>query len=259
MRNRLSLIWSLQIFRQSWRVSHSSVFDHRRPPPKLMPEASQHASPQESLTVKTREHFGRFNSRRQARTTKNNGETWRYKKCSPRQRPCKVQCRLETSSPQFQSFVSFFQDPVGLSASLINSRFMDDQLVRSDNGHRNRRSIDGLGAFSHPSSLLSVHCLLSTQRGDILVGVDHLHPTIYPVSRNLASHDPRPDQLPLPGHGPHGVRNAHRDVGLDLCSAMGSLGHVGCMGTMDDGCHCGSLGHSFSLLRVVCSSPLNIL
>lgn len=128
---------------------------------------------------------------------------------------------------------------------------MDDQMVCSDNGHRNCRGIDELGAFPHPGPLLPVHCLLPAQPGDLLAGVDHLHPEIHLVSGNLASHDPRPNKFALLGHDSHGVRDNYRDVGFDLCSAVGSLGHVCCVGTMDGGCHCSSLGHSFSLIRFV--------
>lgn len=134
---------------------------------------------------------------------------------------------------------------------------MDVQLVCRDDGHRNCRSTHELGAFSNSGSLLFVDRVLSAQCGDILTGIDHLHPSIHSLSGNLASDDPRPDQLALLGNHPDGVCDTHRDVGLHMCSTMGAVGHVCGVGAMDGGRCCGGFSHSFSIIHLVSPSSEN--
>ena len=106
-------------------------------------------------------------------------------------------------------------------------------MVRSDNGHGHRCSSHELRAILLPNTVLSVNRFLPIKHGHFHTGRARLDRAIHLVPRDLAGDDPRPDQLALLGDDSNGIRNADRNVGVYLRSALGRVGDVVCVGIVD--------------------------
>lgn len=72
----------------------------------------------------------------------------------------------------------------------------------------------------------------------------------------MECYDPGSHQLAVSGDGPHGVRHAYRDVGDYLRTDLGRLGKDICVGALDCGCCCRSIGDFIALVHTVGLNPL---
>lgn len=124
-------------------------------------------------------------------------------------------------------------------------------MVRRHYGHRDRLGLDELDSLSYTSSALSINRLLRAKRRHLCASLGHVDSAIHIISRDLAGHDPGSNKFVVSGNGTHGLRDTHRYVGLGLCSALGRMGRVLCVGFVDGGRGGRRLGDPFPLIHSV--------
>lgn len=129
-------------------------------------------------------------------------------------------------------------------------------MVRGDDGHGHCCRVDELHTVSHAGALLPLDCFLLAECGHLRAGLHHFHPTIHPVSRDMASDDPGPNQFAVSRNNPYGIRHAHRDVDLHLCSTLGPVDHLVRVGNVDGGRSCSSVGDSLTVIHPVSRSDI---
>lgn len=125
------------------------------------------------------------------------------------------------------------------------------QMVRRDDGYRDRLSANELGSISYACSSLFINRLFCSKCRRLRASLCDVDCAIHIISRDLASDDPGSDKLIIPGNGTYGIRDTYRDVGLHLRSALGRMGDVLCMGFVDGGRGGRRLGDPFPLIPSV--------
>jgi hypothetical protein len=164
---------------------------------------------------------------------------------------CAVVPRDTMSAGDEWSATSVPRKRLSLHDVLNSSLICTPQMVRRDDGHRDRLSANELSSFSYTCFSLLINCLFCSKCRRLRTSLCDVGSAIHTISRDLASHDPRSDKLIVPGNGTHGIRDTYRDVGFHLCSTLGRMGDVLRVGFVDGGRGGGCLGDPFPVISSV--------
>lgn len=107
-------------------------------------------------------------------------------------------------------------------------------MVQRDDGHGDRQRAADLDPVQGILALLDVGGLLRPQRDPLQLCVPGLGAALHAVPGDLVGDDSGPDQLAVPGHDPHGVRDAGAELDLAVLSVLGLLERETRVGHVDD-------------------------